>query len=128
MIAAGRLVGGYLDGADLHGYLLSKGIFQTIELPCRTGAVCGIDPLGRMSGGMTTLDGHLHGLVVSGETCIQIDFPDSTATYANSVSSRGDIADRYTDSSGKTPWIRRLSAGANLLNQSRIISSSDGSL
>jgi hypothetical protein len=51
---------------------------------------------------MTTADGHLHGLLVKGNGCIAVDFPGSTATYANGINSRGDIAGRYTDPQGNT--------------------------
>ncbi len=59
-------------------------------------------PLGRMSGEMTSADRHSHGLVVSDGECIAVDFPGSTATYANSIDASGNIAGRYTDAAGHT--------------------------
>jgi hypothetical protein len=104
MISAGRIVGGYIDAAGAHGYLLAGGYFQSIDCPNAPGGVflSAIDSLGRMSGEMTTADGHSHGLVVSNGECIAVDFPGSTATYANSIDASGTIAGRYTDAAGHT--------------------------
>ena len=102
MVAAGRVVGGYVSGNVLHGYLLVHGLFQSID--CAQGGtfLSGIDPIGRMVGGMTTADGHLHGALVVNGVCTAVDYPGSTATYANSINPRGDIAGRYTDTNGQT--------------------------
>ena len=104
MIAAGRIVGGYADAAGVHGYLLADGNFRTIDCPEAPGGVflSAIDSLGRMAGEMTTADGHQHGLVVSNDECIAVDFPGSVSTYANSIDPRGDIVGRYTDAGGHT--------------------------
>jgi hypothetical protein len=55
-----------------------------------------------MVGEMTTADGHQHGLLVSDGQCIAVDFPGSTASYANGINSYGDIVGRYTDTAGGT--------------------------
>jgi hypothetical protein len=104
MIAAGRIVGGYLDADGAHGYLLADGNFRSIDCPDAPGGVflSAIDSLGRMAGEMTTADGHQHGLVVNNHECIAIDFPQSTGTYANSIDPWGDIVGRYTDTGGHT--------------------------
>ncbi len=104
MIASGRIVGGYLDAAGPHGYLLTDGHFQSIDCPNAPGGVflSAIDSLGRMAGEMTTADGHQHGLVVSDGECLAVDYPGSIATYANSIDEYGDIAGRYTDTGGHT--------------------------
>ena len=47
---------------------------------------------------MTTADGHLHPLLVMNGVCTAVDYPGSTASYANSINPRGDIAGRYTAS------------------------------
>jgi uncharacterized membrane protein len=102
MVAAGRIVGGYIDGNGIHGYLLVRGVFQSID--CAPGGtfLSGIDSIGRMVGGMTTADGHSHGLLVMNGVCTAVDYPGSTASYANSINPGGDIAGRYTDASGQT--------------------------
>lgn len=102
MVAAGRIVGGYFDGSRLFGYLLVQGIFQSIDCAPKSTFLSGIDPIGRMVGGMTTADGHLHGLLVINGVCTAVDYPGSTASYANSINPNGDVAGRYTDSSGQT--------------------------
>jgi hypothetical protein len=102
MVAAGRVVGGYASGNILHGYLLVHGIFPSIDCAPNGTFLSGIDALGRMVGGMTTTDGHLHGALVVKGVCTAVDYPGSTATYANSINPRGDIAGRYTDTSGQT--------------------------
>lgn len=87
-----------IDGNGIHGYLLVRGGFQSID--CAPGGtfLSGIDPIGRMVGGMTTADRHLHGLLVMNGVCTAVDYPGSTAGYANSINPRGDIAGRYTAS------------------------------
>ena len=104
-IAAELVVGGYSDNLGVHGYMRGRqNTFHTIDCPGATGGVflSGIDPVGRMLGGMTTADGHQHGVLVSGRTCIAVDFPGSTASYVNSINGHGDIVGRYTDPSGHT--------------------------
>ena len=104
MIAAGRIVGGYLDAAGSHGYVLADGNFKSIDCPNAPGGVflSAIDFFGRVAGQMATADGHSHGLVVSKGECIAVDYPDSTATYANSINAFGNVAGRYTDTGGQT--------------------------
>jgi hypothetical protein len=73
-----------------------RGGRQSIDCAPEDTFLSGIDPIGRMVGGMTTADGHLHGLLVMNGVCTAVDYPGSTASYANSINPRGDIAGRYT--------------------------------
>lgn len=104
MVEAGRIVGGHVDNNGSHGYLLVRSKFETVNCPDATGGVflSGLDPIGRMTGEMTTADGHQHGLLVQDGQCTAFDFPGSTSTYANGINSRGDIVGRYTDTAGDT--------------------------
>lgn len=81
-----------------------ENAFRTIDCAGAIGGVflSGIDPLGRMLGGMTTADGHQHGVLVSGAGCTAVDFPGSIASFVNAINGRGDIVGRYTDASGHT--------------------------
>ena len=104
-VAAGLVVGGYFDNLGVHGYMRDRQSgFHTIDCAGATGGVflSGIDPVGRMLGGMITADGHQHGVLVSAGNCTAVDFPGSIASYVNAINGHGDIVGRYTDPSGLT--------------------------
>jgi hypothetical protein len=101
MIAADRVVGGYLTSTGLHGFSSTRGLVQTIDCPGSTFTfLSGLDPQGQMVGGYGTADGNGHGALVKGETCIPVDVPGGTNTYANGIDPQGDVVGRYTGADG----------------------------
>jgi hypothetical protein len=89
---------GYFDfNFTAHGFLLQAGDFQSIDCPGYTSLfLSGLNPVGEMTGGVTSTDGSQHGAMVRDGVCTQIDFPSGTGTYANALNSQGNVVGRYT--------------------------------
>jgi uncharacterized membrane protein len=104
MIVGRSIVGGYFDDTfTSHGFLLDHGVFQEIVCPGYSHVfLSGLNSLGDMTGGFNSSDGLLHGLLVKNGTCISIDYPGSTSTYANAEDPGSrNVVGRYTDNAGK---------------------------
>jgi len=104
MTVGQRIVGGYIDDRfTSHGFLADHGVFQEVACPGYNNVfLSGLKSLGDMTGGFNSSDGVLHGLLVENGTCISIDYPGSTSTYANAEDPGSrNIVGRYTDTRGK---------------------------
>ena len=104
MTVGQRIVGGYIgDTFTSHGFLLDHGVFREVACPGYNNVfLSGLNSLGDMTGGFNSSDGVLHGLLVENGTCISIDYPGSTSTYANAEDPGGrNIVGRYMDIAGK---------------------------
>lgn len=78
----GRIAGDYVnpDGSQ-HGFLLSDGNYQTIDVPDGTQTtVTWINPRGQMVGSYTGKDGRSHGFLLNGGRFTTIDYPSAIAT------------------------------------------------
>jgi hypothetical protein len=105
MIVGQRIVGGYFDHTfTSHGFFLDHGVFREVACPGYSHVfLSGLNSLGDMTGGFNSSDGVLHGLLVKSGTCISIDYPGSTSTYANAEDPGSrKIVGRYTDTAGNT--------------------------
>ena len=100
MAVGQRIVGGYFTGSIGQGFLRNGSTYTSIGCPGDGNVfLSGLDPAGDMVGGVNTLDGNQHGLLVRNGSCILVDFPGGSNTYANGIAS-GNIVGRYTDAGG----------------------------
>ena len=86
-----------------HGFLLSKGMFSTIEPPgrlYRRARLRGINSRGDIVGQFLQAD--VHGFLFSGGTFTVVDVPGAVVggTRVRGINARGDITGLYDDSSG----------------------------
>jgi uncharacterized membrane protein len=106
----GDIAGSYIDEDNaLHGFLLRKGVFTTIDKP---GAVfteaCGINDAGDIAGHYLDSNG-LHGFLFSKGSFETIDFPGAIVTSATGINNRGDIVGSYWGFSGVRGFVRKQS-------------------
>lgn len=106
------IVGGYSIDTVLQGFLLRGGVYNSIGCPGDGNVfLSGMDPAGDMVGGVNTPDGKQHGLLTRNGSCILIDFPGGSNTYANGIAS-SNIVGRYTDASGQVHGFLAVGLGA----------------
>jgi uncharacterized membrane protein len=86
-----------------HGYLLSQGLFTSIDVPgSTTNVAIDVSPGGRVViGSYFTPDGTNHGYVWRGGQFRTIDVPGGVFTVASGINSEGEIVGKYKTSDGK---------------------------
>src|SRR5436305_98158 len=98
----GHIVGTYADASGVHGFLLSGGIYITLDAPLapqRTLAL-GLNDAGQIVGGYVDASG-THGFLYSGGIYITLDDPLATnGTNAIGINNTGQIVGNYTDNTG----------------------------
>jgi len=82
-----------------HGFLLSGGVYTTIDVPGSTGTIAyGINNSGEIvgeyfvGGGVTP-----HGFLYSEGIFTPLDVPGAISTYASGINDAGEIVGSYTD-------------------------------
>src|SRR5262245_56644832 len=92
-----QIVGEYSDATGTNGFLLSGGIFTTLDDPLATGGTeaFGITDAGQIVGFFHAASG-LHGFLLSGGTYFTIDDPLGV-TQAFGFNDAGQIVGRYRD-------------------------------
>lgn len=107
----GQVVGNYVDingGVDAggnvspnigrHGFLLSDGIYTTLDVPGASFTVAqGINNEGKIVGLYFDINGNEHGFVLSNGTYTTVDAPNATATAVYTINAKGEIGGVYTD-------------------------------
>jgi probable HAF family extracellular repeat protein len=79
-----------------HGFLLSRGIFSTIDVPEATFTEAfKINSRGDIVGTYDSADARRHGFLFSRGSFTTIDVPGATLTAAFGINPRGDIVGRY---------------------------------
>ena len=98
----GQVVGTYVDAdGNRHGFLLSKGLYTTLDVPGAAFTVAqGINNAGTIVGLYVDGDGNQHGFVLSKGVYTTIDVPNSTATAVFSINAQGAIVGSYDDADG----------------------------
>jgi len=102
---SGQIVGGYIapDGSK-HGFLLSGGVFTTIDDPNATSGseITGINNVGQIVGAYnlnTPQEGHLfegaHGFVSNGTSFTDLNFPGASNTTPFKINDSGQIVGDY---------------------------------
>ena len=96
---ADQIVGNYQDAGGLHGYLLSGGIFTTLNdaLGVKGTFATGINDTGQIVGSYIDAGGHRHGFIDNGGTYTNVDYPGSTDTFVQGINASGLIVGTYTD-------------------------------
>jgi uncharacterized membrane protein len=98
--AHGDIVGHYLDSTGQHGFLLSGGIYTTIDIAGASGTGAhGINSHGDIVG-VYTEGGTRHGFLLSRGSFTTIDPPGATCTQAMGISTAGDIVGWFIDAGG----------------------------
>jgi uncharacterized membrane protein len=97
------------NGTGLHGFLLSKGVFTTIDVPGAAYTTAdGINPEGDIVGDYATTVGPCgavpnqgcHGFLLSKGTFTTIDFPGALGTTARGMNPKGEIVGFYLNETG----------------------------
>lgn len=90
----GEVVGSYEDEHGSHGFLWTRGVFKTIDVPFAgahdTGAL-GINSLGLVVGGYTGGDGLIHGFIFHQGHFSRLDEPGAVVTLPYGVNNWGQI-------------------------------------
>jgi uncharacterized membrane protein len=102
----GDIVGFYFDdNNDIHGFVLSDGVYTTLDVPGATLTIGqGISNPGEIAGQYNDASGNGHGFVLSGGVYTTVDVPGAnefqggTAVY--SVNPQGHIVGTYWDADG----------------------------
>jgi probable HAF family extracellular repeat protein len=100
----GDIVGTYYNSTGVHGFVLGKGKYTSIEVPgAKPGTTqpSGINPRGDIVGTYADNSGNAHGFLLHYATFSTIDPPGTTSTFANGINPRGDIVGSYADSNGE---------------------------
>jgi probable HAF family extracellular repeat protein len=75
-----------------HGFLLSDGVYTTIDPPGSTYTQAwGINDSGQISGLYNDSASYTHGFLLSGGEFTTLDFPKAVATLATGINNNGDI-------------------------------------
>jgi len=103
----GQVVGDYVDNTTpnpvRHGFLLSQGVYTTLDPPGASLTVVeGINDAGVIVGLYSDAVGKEHGFVLSQGVYTTIDVPNSTRTHVFSINARGQIVGNYDDANGVT--------------------------
>jgi uncharacterized membrane protein len=97
------------NGTGLHGFLLSKGAFTTVDFPGASYTTAdGINPKGDIVGDYSTTVGPCgavpgpgcHGFLFSKGTFTNIDVPGALGTTARGINPEGDIVGFYLNDTG----------------------------
>ncbi|MCI0549775.1 MAG: hypothetical protein L0287_02340, partial [Anaerolineae bacterium] len=92
----GDIVGRYTSAGVIHGFLLQRGAFTSIDYPGSVNTqATGASPIGEIVGGYQDLDGGDHGFLFSKGSFTSIDFPAALATRAFGINPEGDIVGDY---------------------------------
>jgi probable HAF family extracellular repeat protein len=90
----GDIVGSFADAHGLHGYILRRGTFTTLDFPAQGVAATvakGINDRGQVVGFYVQSGSDIHGFVWDGTTFTQIDAPDADITYLHGINNRGQV-------------------------------------
>lgn len=98
---AGDIVGVYNVGAATHGFLLSGGVYTTLDNPLATGGTFayGINDAGQIAGTYINASG-THGFLYSMGNWTTLDAPGSSFTTLSDINNHGDITGVYLDAGG----------------------------
>lgn len=95
---AGQIVGWYTSPVNYHGFLLSGGVFTTIDFPGAAKTfVFGINNSGQIVGWYENSDSTQHGFLLSNGAFTAINFPAARLTRPSSINDSGQIVGSYTD-------------------------------
>jgi probable HAF family extracellular repeat protein len=93
----GEIVGGYWDGTKSHGFTLSNGTYDDIDVPGSTyTAAIGINTAGSIVGWYGGTDGNVHGFLYDG-SFTTIDYPGYPANYVEGINDKGQLVGGYGD-------------------------------
>ncbi len=99
------IVGHYQVGTLVHGFVLSEGVFTTLDIPgAKTTQPYGINPEGDIVGFyVEAANGKVHGFYrdPSGATS-RIDVPGAAKTWVRRNNPQGDMVGNYLDAAGVT--------------------------
>ena len=97
---AGEIAGEWSDATTYHGFLLSGGIYTSLDYPGAVYTVVeNINNNGDMVGQYNDTSGIQHGFSLSGGTYNSIGPPGSTSTVAFGINDAGDIVGTYCPTS-----------------------------
>jgi uncharacterized membrane protein len=106
---AGQIVGGYTDASGAgHGFLLSGGLYTTIDFPGSGGSspnganndLRGINDPGQIVGQYIDSAGTWHGFLFDGKSATTVDVPNAAGTYPYAINNAGQIVGHFVDSAG----------------------------
>ena len=129
---SGQIVGGYVNGTGLHGYLLSGGVFTTVDPPgVGVGGTEAVDinPQGVIVGYYFDASSRVHGYLFSGGVFSTIaDVPGALPTVPQGINRINRPATSQARIATATASIIVLSLAEEPLRQSMFRGARDGSL
>src|SRR4051794_32898029 len=109
----GDIVGFYVktsaDTDIAHGFILSRGVFTTINIAGATGGTAprGINSRGDIVGEYSTVvNGPSRGFLLRNGSLTKIDYPLATDTFVKAINASGDIVGFYFDAAGNEHGFR----------------------
>jgi hypothetical protein len=100
--SAGQIVGIY-NNSQIHGYLLSSGVFTSVDFP-GTGVSTwceGINDNGDIAGWyIAPGNANPHGFLLQGGVFTTLDFPGATTTSAWGINNAGEVVGEYSTGVG----------------------------
>ena len=97
----GQVVGYYYAGSD-RGFVVSRGVFSTLDPPGSTWTVAyGINNVGEVVGYSVT-GSQASGFLFDRGTFSTIDFPGALNTFITGINDAGEVVGIYNDASGAT--------------------------
>jgi probable HAF family extracellular repeat protein len=95
----GEIVGTYVSGGVMHGFLLNRYGFSSIDYPGAASTYAnGINIWGDIVGGYT-IGGVTHGFLLSNGTYTTVDYPGGASSEVLGINAKGEIAGDYSTSS-----------------------------
>jgi len=100
----GQVVGTYVDTSGArHGFLLSKGVYTTLDVPDAAFTVAeGINNAGQIVGLYLGADGNVYGFSYTNGVYTTVGIPAITDTEVYSINAKSEIAGTYWDADDVT--------------------------
>src|SRR6266566_1895902 len=112
---SGQIVGAYANGSGNHGFLLSGGVYASVDDPLATFGgtqAFGINGSGQIVGAYANGSGN-HGFLLSGGVYASVDDPLATfgGTQAFGINGSGQIVGAYANGSGNHGFLYNPNGG-----------------
>ena len=86
-----------------HGFLLSNGVFTSIDFPLATSTQAwGINDDGEISGSFVDTSGVTHGFIFTGSAWSEVDVPGASGTELTQIKNNHNVVGAYSDAKTET--------------------------
>jgi probable HAF family extracellular repeat protein len=109
----GQIVGGYdTAGFAVHGFVLDRGRYTTIDVPGAPTQALGLNDRGQILGTYIDAGGAFHGFLLDKGVYTTIDVPGALPSTAADSNARGQTIGFYLDAAGTTRVVLRAANGS----------------